>query len=206
MAATMRASSDSACSRGFLVMRPTIPGMPPLVLAPAVPGPTQSLQRALDPRREHALPPAVEADLQPQAPEPRQRHEIARRCRFLEAAAPLELGQRIVTPVQIDQIRQALLLTELDALGDQRVVGRLVPMRDAREDLSGDAEASGIAQHHEADELVAVVRADHVLPEQAARELLLDRVEVLAVVPEAPPLPHRRLVEDRGHPAHELVV
>ena len=58
----------------------------------------------------------------------------------------------------------------------------------------------------ETDQLIAVVGSDQIFSDEIPGKLLLDRLEVLPVVPESPALANRRLVEDVGHPADERIV
>src|SRR5439155_1405372 len=103
-------------------------------------------------------------------------------------------------------MRHPLLLTKLDALGNQRIACGLISMFSARDNLSGDPDPPCVPEHYEPDKLPAVIGSDHVLSKQKARKLVFHRFKVLAIMPESPSLPNRRLVEDCGHPPHEVVV
>src|SRR4051812_40518623 len=139
-----------------------------------VPEPARALQRPLERERHHRLEAAVRSAFQRDAPLPRQWHVIARYSHALEPAAALELGKRVVAPVTVDEVTKAFRIADLDGLGHQRVVRQLVTVPRAREDLRGDAESSGVAQHDEADHLAAVICGDHVLAKHEARKLTLD--------------------------------
>src|SRR5712691_10834584 len=136
----------------------------------------------------------------------RQRHVITRDPGFHEPTPPLELCQRPAAPVEIDQVGELLSFAHFNRFRDQGIVGRLVSMADLRNDLSGDSVSSCVTEHDETDKLTTEIRCDERFAEEVAGELSLDRVEVLPIVPEAPALSHRRLVEDLRHSADELVI
>src|SRR5688572_29066362 len=134
-----------------------------------------------------------------------ERDVIPRHLGPLEAAAPFELRKRAGSPVQVDQRRNTSLGTDLDGLGDERVVGGFVAMRDQRQDLARQRKAPGVRQHDEAHELVTDIRANQGFAEQVSGKLLSDDVRRFAVMPERTPLPDRRLIEDRRDAVDELV-
>jgi hypothetical protein len=53
---------------------------------------------------------------------------IARNSCAFESTAPLEFGERIITPEEIDQVPWVPFLADFDRLGDQGIVCRFVAM------------------------------------------------------------------------------
>src|SRR5205085_3240417 len=96
----------------------------------------------------------------------RHRDIISRQWRFLEAIRALELSERAIGPVCVNQMREPLALTDLDGFGNQSVVRAFVTVLDLRDDLSDNTVLAGIAQHDEADQLAAVISSDEIFSEE----------------------------------------
>src|SRR5882762_3291739 len=135
-----------------------------------------------------------------------QCHVVAGNLDTLKSTAALELGQRIAAPKEVHQMAKTALRANLNRFCNQSIVGCLIAMLQARDDLPYEPEAPGVAQHHKADHFVSVVRADHVLSRNVASELLLNSIEILAVMPKASPLTHPRFIEDCCHATDKIVV
>jgi len=101
---------------------------------------------------------------------------------------------------------QLEFFTCLDRLGNKGVVGGFVAVLQAGDDLAGETEIAGMTKHDQADHLALVVGPYHVLAENIAGELLLYGLEILAVMPEFPPLPDGGFVENGRQATHKFVI
>ena len=112
---------------------------------------------------------------------PTQWNVVPRNGDLLESTAPLELRQRIVAPEKIDEIAHPLRCTYLDCFRYQSVVGGLIAVLKARDDLACQRKPSRVTQHHEADHFALIVRTDHALSKQVAGKLRNNKKATLTV-------------------------
>src|SRR6267142_391850 len=203
----------------FLRMRPKMPGtgkgkeslsrlcrsglrpVHPAVQVRAQLGPSGT-----QPRRKAILLVAVEPEAQRGRALPRQRHVVPRHVDADESVASLEVGQRALCLVAVDEALVEQMLHAAGArlanrFGHQPVVRPLVVDAQLRHDLHD--RGGPLVPHHlqVADHLAVDVGAEKRGTLGIGAVLVPDGLERLPVMPEPAPLADRRLVVDRHDPA-----